>query len=129
MFRFWRREVPLDPENFERCDFVPNHEGPLVLPHDLMFHVLYDLALRQNTTIVKDSNTGHIASHQQFLSDVLALRAKLREELHPSTLQALRDEREVSLLIWAEGYEFVVAFYAVLGLGGIAVPFSWCSYN
>ena len=124
MFRFWQQEKLLDPETFDRCDFLPRHEGPNVLPHDLLFHSLFDLALRQNTTIIKDKNTGYSASHQQFLGDILALRTKLRAELNSSTIQALRDEREVSLLICAEGYEFSVAFFAVQALGGIAVPCS-----
>lgn len=124
MLQFWHREKPLDPETFDRCDFLPHDEGVNVLPHDLLFHSLFDLAIRQNTIIIKDKNTGQNASHQQFLGDILALRSKLREELDPSTLQALRDEREVSLLICAEGYEFSVAFFAIQALGGVAVPCS-----
>jgi hypothetical protein len=100
MLHLRQREKPLDPETFERCDFLPYHEDTYVRPHDLLFHSLYNLALRQNTTIIKDKNTGHSASHQQFLSDILALRTKLKAELHLSTLQALRDERKVSLLIF-----------------------------
>lgn len=129
MLRFWQREKALDPETFERCDFLPLHEGPHVLPHDLLFHSLFELALTQNSTVIKDKNTGHNASHQQFLGDILALRTKLREELHSSTLTALRDEREVSLLICAEGYEFAVAFFAVQALGGIAVPCSLSAFE
>lgn len=124
MLRFWQREKPLDPESFDRCDFLPHQEGPHVLPHDLLFHSLFELALRQNTTVIKDKNTGQNATHQQFLGDILALRILLRAQLHPSTLSALREEREVSLLICAEGYEFSVAFFAVQALGGIAVPCS-----
>ncbi|KAK5056232.1 hypothetical protein LTR84_012785 [Exophiala bonariae] len=118
-----RKEI-IDPETFDRCDFLPCHEGPNVLPHDLLFHSLYDLALRQNTIIIKDKNTGLCASHQQFIGDILALRSKLRAELDPSTLTDLQHEREICLLICAEGYEFAVSFFAVQALGGIAVPCS-----
>ena len=38
----------------------------------------------------------------------------------------LRNGEEVSLMIVARGYEFVVSFFAVLALGGIAVPQSEC---
>jgi hypothetical protein len=124
MLHLRQHEKPLDPEKFERCDFLPYHDGPYVLPHDLLFHSLFNLALRQNTTIIKDKNTGHSASHQQFLSDIFALRTKLKAELHLSTLQALREQHEVSLLILSAGYEFSVAFFAVQALGGIAVPCS-----
>ena len=115
---------PLDPETFERCDFLPYHEGPGVLPHELLFHSLYNLAIGQNTTVIRDKNTGHVVSHHQFLTDILALRTKLRAELSPSTLQALKDEREICILVLAAGYEFSVAFFAIQALGGIAVPCS-----
>lgn len=117
-------KINLDPETFERCDFQPRHEGPTVLPHDLIFHDLYSLAATQNTVVIRDMNTGHSASHQQFLCDIVAFRKRLMEELHPQTLQALRDEREVSLLILSGGYEFTVALFATFSLGGIAVPLS-----
>ncbi len=129
MSRLRQLEKPLDPETFDSCDFLPRHEGPNVLPHDLLFHSLFDLALRQNTIIIRDKNIGYNASHQQFLGDVLVLRTRLRAELHSDTLQALRDECEVSLLICAEGYEFAVAFFAVQAIGGIAVPCSWCPFE
>lgn len=114
----------LDPESFDRCDFLPRHEGPTILPHDLLFHDLYSLAVAQNTTAVKDMNDGHSVSHQQLLSDILRLSARLREELHPQSWNALQDEREVPFLVLSEGYEAMVAFFAVWAVGGIAVPLS-----
>lgn len=116
--------MDLEDESFDRNSFLPSHEGPTVLPHDLIFHDLYSLAVSLNKTVIKDMNTGHSASHQQFLSDIICLSTRLREELHPDTLRALHDEREVSLLILSEGYEAMVAFFATLALGGIAVPLS-----
>jgi hypothetical protein len=117
-------KINLDAERLDRCDFLPRHEGSTVLPHDLIFHDLHSLAVSQNTVVIRDMNTGHSATHQQFLSDIVALIKRLREELHPETLQDLRDEREISFLILSEGYEAMVALFATFGMGGIAVPLS-----
>ena len=117
-------KVNLDMQSFDRCDFQPRHEGSTVLPHDLIFHDLYSLAISQNTVAIRDLNTGHSATYQQFLSDIVALTKRLREELHPETLQDLRNEREVSFLILSEGYEAMVALFATFALGAIAVPLS-----
>lgn len=116
----------IDVESFDRCDFQPHHEGSTVLPHDLIFHDLYSLAISQNKVVIRDINTGHSATHQQFLSDIVALTERLRKELHPETLQGLWDEREVSFLILSEGYEAMVALFATFAMGAIAVPLSGC---
>ena len=66
-------KINLDTESFDRCDFQPRHEGSTVLPHDLSFHDLYSLAVSQNRVAIRDMNTGHSATPQQFLSDIVAL--------------------------------------------------------
>jgi acyl-CoA synthetase (AMP-forming)/AMP-acid ligase II len=114
----------LDPISFDRTDFLPRHEGPNVLPHDILFHVLHSLAAYQNNVVVKDAKSGHVATHQQFLSDIVACRNALRDSFAPETIAALQAEREVSVLILSHGYEFVVSFFAILAIGAIAVPLS-----
>jgi acyl-CoA synthetase (AMP-forming)/AMP-acid ligase II len=114
----------LDPQSFDRTDFLPLHEGPEVLPHDLIFYNLHHLAVAQNEVVVRDTNANHVASHRQFLSDIVACRNALRQTLDLDTLEALQQEREVCILILSHGYEFVVAFFATLAIGAIAVPLS-----
>jgi acyl-CoA synthetase (AMP-forming)/AMP-acid ligase II len=116
----------LDVEFFDQTDFVPLHEGPNVLPHDLIFHTLQDLAMNHNGTAVKDDSKGHAVSHRQLFSDIIRCRNEVRATLDSKTVKMLQSDCEVSICILSEGYEFVVAFFAVLALGGIAVPLSRC---
>ena len=114
----------IDVESADGFDFHARREDSMTLPHDLIFHDLYSLAMSQNKVVIRDKNTGHTATHQQFLIDILALTERLRKELHPETLQDLQDEREVSFLILSEGYEAMVALFATFAMGAIAVPLS-----
>jgi acyl-CoA synthetase (AMP-forming)/AMP-acid ligase II len=115
----------MDTESFDRMDLLPLHEGPDVLPHDLIFHTLHNFALTYNDeAVIKDARSGHGATYQQFLSDIVACRNALRDTLDSETMEALRKEREVCILILSQGYEFTVAFFAALAIGAIAVPLS-----
>jgi hypothetical protein len=112
----------LDPVNFDRTDFFPIQEGDHVLPHDLMFHRLYFLALNQNTTAVRDPCHNHEINYHQLLSDVLATRNLLRQQLTATSMEMIRKGDEISVLVVARGYHFVVGFLAVMCLGAIVVP-------
>ncbi|KAK5282440.1 hypothetical protein LTR40_003328 [Exophiala xenobiotica] len=114
----------LDPATFDRTDLTTRHEGPLVLPHDLLFHRLHFLAFYSNTSAVKDAFGGIDVNYRQLLSDVVAARNRIRAAISAKALDAIYDEREASFVLIARGYEFVVLFLAVLALGGIAVPTS-----
>lgn len=116
----------LNSTSFDRTDFLPHHEGPNVLPHDILFHTLHSLAAYQNDVAIIDAKSGHVATHQQFLSDIVACRNGLREALASETIEALQEEHEVSILILSSGYEFIVSFFAILAIGAIAVPLSMC---
>ena len=116
----------LDLATFDRTDFSPPHEGPNVLPHDLIFHRLYFLATNQISIAVKDAHKGYEITYSQLLSHIIQTRNHIRENLSCRTTKMLRSGEEVSLMIVARGYEFVVAFFAILALGGIAVPQSEC---
>jgi malonyl-CoA/methylmalonyl-CoA synthetase len=116
----------VDVGEFDRMDFLPYHEGPNVLPHDLLFHTLHALATADGRLAVVDCKAGYEATYQQLLSDIVLCRNKLRETLDKESLEALRNEKEVSLVLWSSGYEFTVAFFAILALGAIAVPLSMC---
>ncbi|PGH20090.1 hypothetical protein AJ80_03658 [Polytolypa hystricis UAMH7299] len=114
----------VDIGGFDRMDFVPFHEGPDVLPHDLIFHALHALAMDPSRIAIIDCKISYQATYRQLLSDIVLCRNRVREALAPETLEALQKEQEVSLLLWSEGYEFTVAFFAILALGAIVVPFS-----
>ena len=128
-FRYTGGMMPaeLDPATFDRTDFSPLHEGPNILPHDLIFHRLHFLATNQPSIAVKDAHKGHEITYPQLLSHIIQTRNHIRENLSGRTTQMLRNGEEVSLMIVARGYEFVVSFFAVLALGGIVVPQSKCS--
>ncbi|KAH8701094.1 hypothetical protein BGW36DRAFT_425890 [Talaromyces proteolyticus] len=110
--------------SFDRMDFVPFHEGPEVLPHDLLFHTLHSIAASNDRPAIVDRKTGYTATYQQLVSDIVVCRNRLRATLKPETIEAIRREREVSILLWSAGYEFTIGFFAVLALGAIAVPLS-----
>jgi acyl-CoA synthetase (AMP-forming)/AMP-acid ligase II len=114
----------LDPATFDRTDLTTRHEGPLVLPHDLLFHRLHFLAFYSNTSAVRDPFRGIEVNYRQLLSDVVAARNRIRTAVFPKALDMIHDEREASFVLIARGYEFVVIFLAVLALGGVAVPTS-----
>lgn len=114
----------LNPATFDRTDLTDRHEGPLVLPYDVLFHRLHFLALNSKTSAVKDAFRELDMDYQQLLTDVIAARNRIRSTIAPKTLQSIYDKRETSFIVIAHGYEFVVAFMAVLALGGIAVPTS-----
>jgi malonyl-CoA/methylmalonyl-CoA synthetase len=59
----------------------------------------------------------------ETLTDVLALRETIRQNLHPQAIKALDEGRETYIaIIAAGGYEFTVAILAVLASGAAAVP-------
>lgn len=59
----------------------------------------------------------------QLLTDVLSVRNFLKESLDEFTLQQLEKQEEVYLNILGHGgYEYIVAFLAIVAIGGIVVP-------
>lgn len=70
-------------------------------------------------------------TYTQLLHDVLAFKATLRSSLSIDTLRVLESSNEkvgLNFFIFApSGYYFLVAFLAVLALGGVAVPLGKCS--
>ncbi|OQU95793.1 hypothetical protein CLAIMM_01962 isoform 1 [Cladophialophora immunda] len=70
----------------------------------------------------RDPYGSYCKSYRELLLDVVRTRNHIRNHLAAGSLQMLREEEEVSILIVARGYEFTVVFFAVLGLDAIAVP-------
>ncbi|KIX94631.1 uncharacterized protein Z520_09677 [Fonsecaea multimorphosa CBS 102226] len=113
----------LSAATFDRTDMVPYHEGLNVLPHDFMFHRIFYLANNHgNTTAVHDPYSGYQKSYRELFLDIVRTKNHIRNHLTAESMRMLRDEEEVSMLIVSRGYEFTVAFFAVLALGAVAVP-------
>jgi acyl-CoA synthetase (AMP-forming)/AMP-acid ligase II len=65
-----------------------------------------------------------LKTHIQLLTDVLALRRAIELMLNPSILVSLRNGDDVYRHLAPGGYEYTVAFLAILALGAAAVPLS-----
>jgi hypothetical protein len=115
----------LDPSSFDRTDLVDVKDDPDTLPHDVLFHRLHFLACHQNTVAIKEPHLNLVATYQQLLSDIVRLKVKILERLHPSTIEKLDADHEVAFVVFGRGYEFVMAYFAILAVGGIVVPTSW----
>ncbi|KAL4919230.1 hypothetical protein BDW62DRAFT_217084 [Aspergillus aurantiobrunneus] len=108
----------------DRTLTVPRHVGPNVLPNWSFFDKLLRYAHRRPPqTAVRDLNAGLEKTYLQLLTDALALRRALRDSLSPSTQRDLDNDQEVFIaLIAPGGYEYAVAFTAILALGAAVVP-------
>nr|OQO16949.1 hypothetical protein B0A51_15879 [Rachicladosporium sp. CCFEE 5018] len=108
----------------DRTSMVPPHVGRNILPcHSLFQRLLRFAHARPPRLAIRDAHTGAKTTHIQLLSDVLALRERLRETLSADVLAALDRREEVYIAILAPGgHEYAVAMLAVLSLGAAAVP-------
>ncbi|KAK6365505.1 putative NRPS-like protein biosynthetic cluster [Exophiala oligosperma] len=115
--------TPSDPD--DRIHFVKRHQGPNVLPNFYFFSRLVRLAYKPQLIAVVDLTFGYTASYAQLLTDVLNFRNVLRSRLSPSVVAKLdRDEEVYINLLGSAGYEFTVAFLALMALGAATVPIS-----
>lgn len=65
------------------------------------------------------------ASYTQLCTDILHLRNVVKSKLSPQAQRRLSDRQEVHIALQAPGgYEFAVAFFAILALGAAVVPIS-----
>jgi malonyl-CoA/methylmalonyl-CoA synthetase len=107
----------------DRSAYVPLHRGVNVLPNCALFGRLIRAAHKAGKIAVKDLRTGISATHAQLLTDVLYVRNFLQDSLDDSTLQSLERNEEVYLnVLGPGGYEYTVAFLAVVALGAVVVP-------
>ncbi|KAL4747151.1 hypothetical protein BDW72DRAFT_209844 [Aspergillus terricola var. indicus] len=108
----------------DRTLTVPLHKGDTVLPNLPLFEKLLRYAHRRPPTIsIRDVNAGVEKSYIHLLTDALALRRALRDCLCPETLRDLDNDHEAFVAVIAPGgYEYAVAFTAILALGAAVVP-------
>ncbi|KAK2745916.1 putative NRPS-like protein biosynthetic cluster [Myotisia sp. PD_48] len=112
---------------FDRNNFIPSHEGDNILPLSPFFSKLVRYAHRRPQRLaVRDLNLGVEKTYSQLLTDVIAVRKALRATLDTQVLKALAEgKQEVYIgLLAAGGYEYTVAFIAIIALGAAVVPMS-----
>lgn len=113
--------TPSDPD--DRIHFVKRHRGSTVFPNFYFFSRLVRLAYKPKLVAVVDLTFGYTASYAQLLTDVLNFRNVLRSRLSPDVVAKLDRDDEVYInLLGSAGYEFTVAFLALMALGAATVP-------
>ncbi len=107
----------------DRVQYVSRHSGPHVFPDLLYFSRLIRLAYKEDLIAVKDLTFGYTASYAQLLTDALHFRNVLRRALNPAVVERIDNSEEVFVnLLGPGGYEFTVAFLALMALGAVIVP-------
>ncbi|KAL3457028.1 hypothetical protein BJX64DRAFT_293538 [Aspergillus heterothallicus] len=108
----------------DRTAMVPSHTGENVLPNLPFFEKLLRYAHRRPPRVaIRDVNAAVEKTYLQLLSDAIALRTVLRRTLSPSVLQEIDNDQEVYIALVAPGgYEYAVAFIAIIALGAAVVP-------
>lgn len=108
----------------DRTHYVPEHEGPRILPASPFFNRLVRFAHAVPPRLcIRDDNTGFEATHLQTLTDVLAFRARIWNSLTLTVRKQLNNRDEVYIAILAGGgYEYTVAVLAALAIGAAIVP-------
>lgn len=107
----------------DRTCFVPKHQGPNVLPNSPLFSRILRLAHQSKRIAIKDPTAGFAASYIQLLTDVLHLRNHLEKSPDYSILEHLeRGEEDFMTILGEGGYEFTVAFFAIMAVGAVVVP-------
>lgn len=110
---------------WDRTHHVPLHKGQYVLPNTPILTQMLHHALKPGRLAIRDLNSGVEKTYAQLLTDVLYLRNYIETKLPPLTKKALDDGEEVYIgVLAAGGYEYVVAFFAVLALRAAIVPMS-----
>ena len=113
----------IDPA--DRDTFAPKHLGPNVFPNFLYWGRLVRLAHKHQLLAVRDITFGYTATYQQLLTDVLHYRNLIHSRLDRETQARLdRDEEVFVNVLGPGGYEFTVAFLALMALGIVIVPIS-----
>lgn len=119
------------PARIDRDALVPPHTGDTILPNSPFFNRLVRHAHRQPPRLaIRDVHLGVEKTYLQLLTDALALRKTLQEALSPAARKALKNGGDVYVALLAPGgYEYAVAFVAIVALGAAVVPMSrWSRY-
>ena len=112
-----------DPD--DRHHYTPRHVGPNIFPNFFFFSRLVRLAHKTHLIAVRDVTFNYTATYQQLLTDVLHFRNVLYSTFSEDVRRKLDNDEEVYVnLLGPGGYEFTVAFFALMALGAAIVPIS-----
>ncbi|RFU29333.1 hypothetical protein B7463_g7018, partial [Scytalidium lignicola] len=95
-----------------------------MFPNDYIFNQLLHIAQEFHGKIIYDT-FGFEADYARVFQDILEVCSTLREHLLSSAfnVQGLLHEDTSNICVLSlGGYEFIIAFYAILALGGACVP-------
>lgn len=95
------------------------------LPNEPIFRRLVENNKTVHNVIVHDPSCGVNAKYPQLLRDVLALRQRLYECLPVSMFDEkgrMKGDNPYILILSRGNYEFIVAAFSVLAIGGALVP-------
>lgn len=108
-----------------RTSLFPPHHGPNVLPNSPFFTKLLRHASRKRLAVRDHALAGVEKSYADLLSDALALRTVLVDQLSEDVRRDLEEKGEYFVGVLAPGgYEFAVAMVAGLAAGLAVVPMS-----
>lgn len=95
------------------------------LPNEPMFRRLVENTTTVQNVIVHDPSCGVNAKYPQLLHDILALRQRLYECLPASMFDEkgrMKEDNPYILILSRGNYEFIVAAFSILSIGGALVP-------
>lgn len=95
------------------------------LPNEPIFRRLVENNKTIHNVIVYDPSCGVNAKYPQLLHDILALRQRLHECLPGSMFDEkgrMKEGNPYVLILSRGNYEFIVAAFAILAIGGALVP-------
>jgi len=110
----------------DRTANIPPDVGDRVLPNSPFFNRLIRFAHEDPLPLaIRDLNTNVEKTYLQLLTDVLAVRNKLRQSLTSEAIEDISQGVDTFIGVFAAGgYEYTVAMLAVLALGAAVVPMS-----
>jgi malonyl-CoA/methylmalonyl-CoA synthetase len=115
------------PGDLDRTQLVPQHTGRNVFPNSPLFGKLVQYAHQQPPRVViRDVVAGIQKTHLELLTDVLALSQTIRATLGPAAPGRENEGTTICTvgLLAPGGYEYVVAFLAIVAVGACVVPLS-----
>lgn len=95
------------------------------LPNEPIFRRLVENNKTVHNVIIHDPSYGLNAKYPQLLHDILALRQRLYECLPGSMFDEkgrMKGDNPYILILSRGNYEFIVAAFSILALGGALVP-------
>lgn len=97
------------------------------LPDDSVFSRLLHVSKKIQGHVIYDDH-GFCADYPRILRDILLLRQALLNHLPKLALNGqgiLVEKRRCICVLTQNGYEFIIAFFATLAIGGTCVPLGW----